>query len=420
MASSVHQTVTFLDETLRVRPCINKEQIKTLVEECYGLQIDDEFEPKELVSYDDRNFLIKGTFSSKVEDKSNESYSTFNKFVLKIFNTAVSFSKEHYNKLCQQLIFVQQKCGNDFKVPHPIQTVSKSNTTDDDGDVEYIALYPLPLSGNVRFDGCLKEELQRKNVLVEDPEKGLIAHHLIRLTVFIEGCVPDEKKYLDRKLAYNWGKCNGLLNKYLQESCGPSCDEVPGVSPVWDMLRCAEPLKKYYLNAIKDERQRQCSLNVIKEFEERTLPRLNEIEKVKGRSWIHSDVNDSNLVINKQDDIVGVIDFDDMNYSYQIVDIGVSMMYACVKSPPDDFMTYLRIFYQGYTSVKEVSDMELSVLYNLCQMRFVQSASVSTYQVVFVDPGNEYLKLHGNNKTWEYLFKFLEIGEKEFLNQLCS
>ena len=54
------QTVTYLDEGFRVRPCVTKEQIKKLVNDCYGLQLDEDHEPKELVSYDDRNFLIKG------------------------------------------------------------------------------------------------------------------------------------------------------------------------------------------------------------------------------------------------------------------------------------------------------------------------------------------------------------------------
>ena len=143
---------------------------------------------------------------------SNDSKSI--RYVVKIFNAVITSSKENYEQLCQQLICLQEKCKNDFKVPYPVQTLQKS---DENNSTEYIALYQLPLLDSVTFDGCNKEELLEKKLLVmsESGEKFLV-HHLIRLTIFIEGKVPDEKKYLDEKLAYNWGKCNGLLQKHFE------------------------------------------------------------------------------------------------------------------------------------------------------------------------------------------------------------
>ena len=194
-----------------------------------------------------------------------------------------------------------------------------------------------------------------------------------------------------------------------------------GSTPPWNMMICSESLKTTYVNALENETYKQYCLDIIKEFEEKTLPILKEIEAKKGRCWIHSDVNDLNLIVNDEEEIIGVIDFDDLTYSFKVIDIGISMMYATVKSPPNDFMRLLRSFYKGYTSVKDVSDVELSVLYNICQMRFVQSVSVSAYQSVFVDPGNKYLTMHGiSNKTLNGLNKLLEVGEKEFLNLICS
>ena len=157
--------------------------------------------------------FFKGTLSSS-NDQSDSIQSRNNKFILKIFNRNITSRKDNLEKMCHQLVCLYQKCKNDFKVPYPVQTLQKS---DENNSTEYIALYQLPLLDSVTFDGCNKEELLEKKLLVmsESGEKFLV-HHLIRLTIFIEGKVPDEKKYLDEKLAYNWGKCNGLLQKHFE------------------------------------------------------------------------------------------------------------------------------------------------------------------------------------------------------------
>ena len=56
------QKVSYCEEgnTVSVRPYVTQEVVMHLVKDMYGLDIDISEEIKELVSYSDRNFLVKG------------------------------------------------------------------------------------------------------------------------------------------------------------------------------------------------------------------------------------------------------------------------------------------------------------------------------------------------------------------------
>lgn len=56
------QKVSYCEEgnTVSVRPYVTQEVVIHLVKDMYGLDIDISEEIKELVSYSDRNFLVKG------------------------------------------------------------------------------------------------------------------------------------------------------------------------------------------------------------------------------------------------------------------------------------------------------------------------------------------------------------------------
>ena len=60
MEISNEQKISYVQDKLQFRPFVSNESLKNILSQCYGLELDEQVEPKELVSYDDRNFLIKG------------------------------------------------------------------------------------------------------------------------------------------------------------------------------------------------------------------------------------------------------------------------------------------------------------------------------------------------------------------------
>ena len=60
MEISDTQNISYIKGKLQIRPFVSNKSLKKLLSQCYGLDLDEHVEPKELVSFDDRNFLIKG------------------------------------------------------------------------------------------------------------------------------------------------------------------------------------------------------------------------------------------------------------------------------------------------------------------------------------------------------------------------
>ena len=54
------QTITYLENKLNHRPFVSEESLEDVLSRCYGFEIDGNVQPKQLVSYEDRNFLIQG------------------------------------------------------------------------------------------------------------------------------------------------------------------------------------------------------------------------------------------------------------------------------------------------------------------------------------------------------------------------
>lgn len=60
MESSVEKQILYFENNLKLRPFVTEESLKEILSQCYGFEIDRNLSPKELVSFDDRNFLVHG------------------------------------------------------------------------------------------------------------------------------------------------------------------------------------------------------------------------------------------------------------------------------------------------------------------------------------------------------------------------
>ena len=135
------------------------------------------------------------------------------------------------------------------------------------------------------------------------------------------------------------------------------------------------------------------------------------------RSLIHNDTNDQNLLLDDHDNIVGVIDFDDIGWAYPIVELAVTVTYVSLVSEVDSIIAKLRLACQGFLSARDLTEIEKSLLYDTCLMRFVQSISSRCFFHQLVDPDNEYLMQHSYT-SWRTLEFLLALGEKEFISQV--
>ncbi|XP_066936085.1 hydroxylysine kinase-like [Clytia hemisphaerica] len=399
--TSNKQNIVLLNGELKIRPYVDNEQLKEIVLQCFGLELDGDSEPVEMVSYDDRNFRIKGKLKGQDETK---------QFVLKIFNSG-SASKGVLESVVKLMSHCASKSMGGFAVQTPVPSI-KSNGED---APQFIASYHIPVLGEACYDGCTKEKLINKGLLSVGENNVVTCSHDIRLVTFLEGKVPDySKENCSDTFAEDTGRtCANLCNAMLDV---PQFKDVDRTGWIWDLLSCGKILKNSCLNVIKDMALKKVLEDVINEFESKTIP---ELDKHFTKSYIHGDLNEQNLLISNEDKVAGILDFDDVVWSYPVIDLATSMMYLSVGCSEKDMIHKLNMMYKGYNSIRKLSEVEKSLLFNICLMRYAQSTSVSIYQHEVIDPTNDYLLLHTKNNFQKMSF-LIGLGPDEFMKRVCS
>lgn len=183
----------------------------------------------------------------------------------------------------------------------------------------------------------------------------------------------------------------------------------------WDTIRCVDKIREPYISSITNDRTKAVLEKIVSEFEMDILPRMQSELSLQ---WIHSDLNEHNMLCNDKNEIVGILDFDDNCYSYLVVDIATALMYISTGSDINNILGNAKKLFKGYCSVVELNETELNSLYHLMLMRYVVSISVGAYQYA-LEPDNEYL-LFTQIKACERLDVLVSMGKENFLKEITS
>ena len=131
--------------------------------------------------------------------------------------------------------------------------------------------------------------------------------------------------------------------------------------------------------------------NILNDFQRHTVPILDQLP----RSIIHNDANDGNLILNRVADqfdteVVGIIDFGDVVYSWTVSDLAVACAYAMLKSSRP--LECLRTIVKSYHKKKPLIEPEVRALYGLICLRLCLSAAIAAEQTATC-PDNDYLNV---------------------------
>ncbi|MCP4220786.1 MAG: aminotransferase class III-fold pyridoxal phosphate-dependent enzyme [bacterium] len=237
------------------------ENIKDLVQRLYRLNVT----VKPLVSYIDRNFLLKDEEGVK--------------YIFKIAN-----SEEDRDILESQngaFSHIAQNAPH-LKCPRLIPTA----------------------------DG---EEI----VVLQGPEEQ---SHLARLLTFLPGTLMADHKGRSDILMENFGRFLGQLSKTLQTYSHPA---LVTRDFIWD-LKNAMQLENY-LEAVKSPARRNLTAHFLRLYAAFAVPLLNRLPK----SAVQNDANDYNTLLDeKGEDIVGLFDFGDLLYTFRVSEPAVAAAYA--------------------------------------------------------------------------------------------
>ena len=154
----------------------------------------------------------------------------------------------------------------------------------------------------------------------------------------------------------------------------------------WDLANWDNVVDEYS-DLITGESFRALILKFAQEFQSTVLPLLPQLR----RSAIHGDTNDYNILINDEhSEVVGIIDFGDMVYSYTIADLAIALAYVVLNN--DSPINAATNVVAGYHEVLPLTDQEIAAIWGLMIMRLCMSVCIAAYQQQH-RPDNEYLNI---------------------------
>ena len=138
---------------------------------------------------------------------------------------------------------------------------------------------------------------------------------------------------------------------------------------------------------ITDQSLRAMVLNYAKGFDTDVAPVLPGLRT----SVIHGDTNDYNVLINNErSEVVGIIDFGDMVYSYTVGDLAIALAYVVLNNA-SPMSAAVQVF-AGYHQVLPLNEDEIAAVWGLMIMRLCMSVCIAAYQQQ-QRPDNEYLDI---------------------------
>jgi len=379
-----------------MRPCVDKKRAVRLGSLLFGLRISDSSHVKEFVSYDDRNFYLRGA----LPDHSNKHDSggpqeKESEFVLKILNHADSENISYVNAQNEIMLHLNK---HGFACPVPAKSL----------DGEYTVECELKSSETEGDKGKADEQ--------ETP----LRVYAVRLLSFVPGklvkdvqCTPD--------LLFDLGRYVAKMNKALQGFQHPGIGAL--VKQEWDLSQLFV-LESYISLASQDGAELKVLCRVYNKFVNEVIPQLGNLNK----HVIHGDLNYENILVipNQSGDgheISSVIDFGDSSVNYRLFEVAICMMYmilARVKQG-DAYDVAIRVVGYvlcGYQSVYALSHSELSLLYWSIAARFFQSIVIGMYKQS-LEPKNFYLS-QTSRLGLKILSSYIALSGEEVLSSWMS
>ena len=174
----------------------------------------------------------------------------------------------------------------------------------------------------------------------------------------------------------------------------------------WD-VRAIELIKSR-LDYLESKYDKKIITHFLNEYKKNILPIKNELRM----AVIHNDGNDHNILVDRNGETTGIIDFGDMVYSYQAAEPAVCMAYLGLEK--EDAFTPMAQVLKGYHSCFSLNYSELkSVIYLVC-IRLCISVTMSAWRMKLF-PENKYLAV-SQKPAWDLLRKL----EKEDLENISD
>ena len=146
----------------------------------------------------------------------------------------------------------------------------------------------------------------------------------------------------------------------------------------------------------------------LDQYESQISPYESHLRKMV----IHNDGNDQNVLVNTDSKTIGIIDFGDMVYSYQVAEPAVCMAYVGIVSS-NPIRSMCKVL-KGYHARFPLNDFDINSAIYLMIIRLCISVTMAAWRMQLF-PKNDYLAI-SQNPAWALLRKM----EKKNLESLSG
>ena len=201
------------------------------------------------------------------------------------------------------------------------------------------------------------------------------ARHFVRLVHYLPGVPLAEVKLQSKELLRDLGRKLGELDRALADFDHPAAHR----DFHWDLANGNRVLNEYR-QLIRDPSLRQLVGRCRIDFDSSLR-----------RSVIHGDANDYNVLVDPERmNVVGLLDFGDMVYSYTVGNLAIAIAYVVLDNT--DPRAVADEVVEGYRSEFPLLENELEALWPLVLMRLCMSLCLAAYHQQ-QRPDNEYLQI---------------------------
>jgi 4-aminobutyrate aminotransferase-like enzyme/Ser/Thr protein kinase RdoA (MazF antagonist)/murein DD-endopeptidase MepM/ murein hydrolase activator NlpD len=212
--------------------------------------------------------------------------------------------------------------------------------------------------------------------------------HFVRLLTWIDGEPLGAIRHRSTPLLRDLGRRVGQMDAALASFDHPAAHRVFH----WDLARGFSAVSAH-LGLVAGDAIR----TLVDEAAVATARELEPLLTGLGRSVIHGDANDYNVIVSEAEGvwerrrrIAGFIDFGDMVHSYTAGDLAVAAAYAMLDAP--DPLSVARAIVAGYHEARPLGEAELAAVFPLAKLRLCMSVCLAAFQQQ-QRPGDDYLAI---------------------------
>ena len=183
----------------------------------------------------------------------------------------------------------------------------------------------------------------------------------------------------------------------------------------WDLRNVPEVMTAHD-HALETTHQKDMIRKISQRFQEEALLKLENLDL----QLIHADLNEHNIIVRPKPNggfkIQGFIDFNDVQYSYRVLDVATALAYVMTESVSKnfDFIQASGHVLSGYQSEFPLTSLEIDMLLVSAKARICQSLVFGAYQYKYITPGNKY-SLYTSAQGWKVLEDLSLVPEHDVM-----